>query len=369
MAREFVSIGHEVDFLTVATPGRETDEELDGIRIFRVRCHRRSVHHAGFLGALGFVFSAAPRLRALAKQYRYDAYHYYFGLPTGLLTQVPGEHRSKPYIVSLRGSDVPGYDRQLSVLHRLMLPITRRIWGGAHRVIANSDDLRKLAQAVMPGLRVDVVPNGATSSALSQGPNESDSGLRILTVSRLIGRKGVDTLIRALAKSNDPRLSLDVAGAGPKQAALRRLADSYGLAERVRFHGYADRTVLAALYARASVFVLMSRAESCSMALLEAMAANLPVIASKVGGNVELVQHDVNGLLVEADDVDGLARSLVRLADDPPLRARLVAATRSLIESKLGWSVAARAYEAILKQAVIGPAASPTAPHLSGAAQ
>ncbi|HEV3181984.1 MAG TPA: glycosyltransferase family 4 protein [Steroidobacteraceae bacterium] len=358
MARELASMGHQVHVLTAATPGLERDEEIDGVRIFRVRCYRRSVHDIGLFGAISFILFATPRLRVLAKQNQYDAYHYYFGLPTGLLTRFPGDHRSRPYVISLRGSDVPGYNRQVSVLHRLMLPISRRIWSGAHRVIANSNELRKLAHAAMPDLRIDVILNGAAKPARPDTPPAAHAGVRVLTVCRLIGRKGVDTLIKALATSKDSRLSVDIAGDGPDAAALRQLAQSCGVADRVRFHGFADRAALAALYAHADVFVLMSRVESCSMALLEAMAAGLPIIASKVGGNIELVRHRVDGLLIEPDNVDELASALVQLADDPHRRARLSAASRLVAELKYGWRAVAREYEAVLEQAVSNASAA-----------
>jgi glycogen(starch) synthase len=177
-------------------------------------------------------------------------------------------------------------------------------------------------------------------------------------VCRLIGRKGVDTLIKALATSKDSRLSVDIAGDGPDAAALRQLAQSCGVADRVRFHGFADRAALAALHAHADVFVLMSRVESCSMALLEAMAAGLPIIASKVGGNIELVRHRVDGLLIEPDNVDELASALVQLADDPHRRARLSAASRLVAELKHGWRAVAREYEAVLEQAVSNASAA-----------
>jgi hypothetical protein len=95
-ARELVAMGHRVDFLTAATPGARQDEDIDGVKVLRVRCHRRSVHDIGLMGALSFVAFAAPRLRTLAKRNRYDAIHYYFGLPTGLLSLVPGAHRRRP---------------------------------------------------------------------------------------------------------------------------------------------------------------------------------------------------------------------------------------------------------------------------------
>jgi glycosyltransferase involved in cell wall biosynthesis len=351
IAREFAALGHQVDFLTAATPGTSQDEQIDGVRIYRVRCYRRSVHDIGLAGALSFVVFAAPRLMALARSIPYDGYLYFFGLPTGILSRIPGPHRGKPYVVSLRGSDVPGYNTDLSAFHRLMLPITRRIWGGAYRVVANSNELCRLASAIMPQLRIDVIPNGAKRTSAPRAPRAADAGFRILTVSRLIERKGVDTLIEALARTGDPRLSLDIAGEGPKWSTLRELADARGVGARVRFHGFADRAAIASLHARADVFVLMSRAESCSMAMLEAMAAGVPVVASRVGGNAELVTDGTNGLLLPPEDVDGLARTLSRLAADALLRERLAAAGCALIERKFNRAVMARAYVDIFEHA------------------
>jgi len=349
-ARELVAMGHQVDFLTSATPGAQKDEEIDGIRVFRVRCHRRGVHDIGLLGALSFLAFAVPRLRALAKHNRYDACHYYFGLPTGVLSCVPGAHRASPYIVSLRGSDVPGYSPELGKLHHFMLPITRRIWRRAHRVIANSQDLRRLAAASMPGLPVDVILNGAEMPEILPSDARPRPGGRILTVSRLIERKGLDTLIRAVARSRDRMLHLDIAGEGPEGPALRLLAHSIGVADRVRFHGFVDRAQLGTLYANADVFTLVSLAESCSMAMLEAMAAGLPIVATKVGGNVELIEHNVNGLLVEPENIGALSSALSALAADSQQRLRFGAYNRALIEQRYGWRSVAQQYEAIFKE-------------------
>jgi glycosyltransferase involved in cell wall biosynthesis len=314
------------------------------------------VHDIGLLGALTFVAFAAPRLRALARQNHYDVCHYYFGLPTGLLSCVPGAHRDRPYVISLRGSDVPGYSVNLRRYHRLMLPITRRIWRGAHRVLANSQDLRRLAQASVPGVRIDVILNGAATSTAVRSPPSPDAPVRVLTVSRLIERKGLDTLIKAIARSRNRTLHLDIAGEGPEGAALQRLTRACGLADRVRFLGFVDRIRLSSLYAHIDMFALVSRAESCSMAMLEAMAAGLPVIATRVGGNVELIQHERNGLLVEPGNVETLACALSTLAADPQQRLRFGACNRALVEQRYGWRSVAQRYESVFREALCSPA-------------
>jgi glycosyltransferase involved in cell wall biosynthesis len=351
-ARELVSMGHQVDFLTTASRGKTVTEAIDGVRVHRVRSYRRGVHESSVLGALSFVALAARHLRLLARENHYDAYHYYFGLPTALLSRVPGAHRHRPYLVSLRGSDVPGYDPALAWLHRLMWPITRRIWRDAYWVVANSRALRALALLSAPRLSIEVIANGAAESAVIPSSRRTGTQLRVLTVSRLIVRKGLDTLISALARVQRPDLFLDIAGDGPIRASLERLAVSIGVADRVRFHGFLDARALARLRAQADIFVLASVAESCSMALLEAMAAGLPLIATRVGGTIELVEHGYNGLLVDAHNADALGAALETLAGDPAQRERFAEANRRLVRERFSWNSIARQYESLFERSL-----------------
>jgi glycosyltransferase involved in cell wall biosynthesis len=234
-------MGHRVDFLTTATPGKTLTEVIDGVQVHRVRAYRRGVHEASVLGALSFVALAARQ----------------------------------------------------------------------------------------PGTR-----------------------LCILSVSRLIARKGLDTLIAALASSQRPDLFLDMVGDGPIRASLQQLAVSFGVADRVRFHGFLEQPSLARLYAQADIFVLPSVAESCSMALLEAMAAGLPLIVTKVGGTIELVEHGYNGLMVGARNVDDLSAALQTLARDRAQRERFAAANRRLVRERFSWHSIARQYENIFEQSL-----------------
>jgi glycosyltransferase involved in cell wall biosynthesis len=198
---------------------------------------------------------------------------------------------------------------------------------------------------------IEVIPNGAAARE-QQRPTQAGAGLRILTVSRLIARKDIDTLIRALARCRRTDLSLDIVGEGPRREQLAQLAFACGVADRVRFHGFMNRTRLDAMYGRADLFVLTSEAESCSMALLEAMAAGLPLVATKVGGTVELIESGHNGLLVEAGDAEQLGTALDRLAEDPAERERFSAANRALVRERFSWRSTARQYERVFEQAL-----------------
>ncbi len=148
----------------------------------------------------------------------------------------------------------------------------------------------------------------------------------LLTVARLVRRKGLDLLLDALAglSREGPPAELWIAGEGPERGALEKRSRDRGLADRVRFLG--QRRDVPDLLAASDVFVLPSRREGLGVAALEAMAAGRPVVASRVGGLGEVVGHEGTGLLVPPEDPAALRDALARLLNEPELRARLGAA-------------------------------------------
>jgi len=160
----------------------------------------------------------------------------------------------------------------------------------------------------------------ATREALGVQPDQ----FLLLSVAQLMHRKGIDVLLRAVAKLRDPDLVCAVAGDGPERAALTTLAAELSLGDTVRFLG--RRSDVGDLLAACDLFVLPSRAEGLGVAALEALGAARPVVASRVGGLAELLADGSVGLLVPPGDADALAQAIARLRAEPELRARLAAA-------------------------------------------
>jgi len=158
----------------------------------------------------------------------------------------------------------------------------------------------------------------ATVSRYRQG-----AGRLVGTVARLVPQKALDVLLEAtpaiLAQAPDTRVL--IVGEGPLRAELEQRARTLGIAHAVVFAGYQEDVVSA--YRAMDVFVLPSRDEGFGLAFLEAMAAGVPVIGTRVIGSVEAVRDGVTGLLVPAADAPALAQAVVRLFDDPELGRRL----------------------------------------------
>ena len=209
-------------------------------------------------------------------------------------------------------------------------------------VIALSDSWAAFLHGFAPRARVAVVPNAvplpATAHSLADQADqggEAERPGRILFLGRLEPAKGTAELLDAAA-ALAPRFSqlrLVMGGNGDMEG-FRRAAGARGLADRIELPGWLDAAARDAELARASVFCLPSHAEGLPMAVLEAMAAGKPVVASAVGGIPELISDGVNGLLVPPHDAGALAAALARLLGDAPLRRRLGAQARATVEAQ-----------------------------------
>jgi glycosyltransferase involved in cell wall biosynthesis len=306
-----------------------------------VQVKRVGVHQAGMRAAIEYLRGAIPLVRRRMRERSYDVVHVFFSLPTGAMLPVL-DLGDTPVVVSLRGSDVPGYDpyqRGLERAHRMLLPLTRWIWRRATRVVAVCESLGRQAQATLPGLEYSVIQNGVDLGRFRPRARRAEPNRRIrcLAVSRLVERKGIDDLIRAFALLERGRYELEVVGGGADEQALRALTTDLGLDDLVQFTGPLDRVRTAARYRAADIFTLASWEEAFGNAFAEAMASGLPVVGSNIGGIPELVEHGRNGVLVRPRDSESLAAAIRFLGDRPELRAEMGRRNRAQAEANLSW--------------------------------
>jgi len=179
-----------------------------------------------------------------------------------------------------------------------------------------------------------------------------DDELVVLNVARLAAEKGQRHLMDAVAllQRRHPSVRLIFVGDGPERQALQTQADALGIARAVVLAGV--QTDVNPFLAAADVFAFPSVGEGLGIALMEAMATGLPVVASRADGIVEVVEDGVDGLLVAPGDPVPLAEALGRLAGDPALRRRLGEAARGTIASRFSARVGVPRLEAVYTQLV-----------------
>lgn len=225
----------------------------------------------------------------------------------------------------------------------------------ADRIIVNAEALRPRGAA---GARTDVIPSGVDTEIFRPRPDTRDatrarlglpSGPPIIgTVGRLEVRKGTDVLLEAAAalrKKGLPEVRVVVVGDGPLRDELPALAARLGLADQVFMLG--DRSDVHEVLGALDLFVLPSRTEGMSNALLEAMATALPVVATAVGGNPEVVAAETTGVLVPPDNSTAMAEAIARLLASPDAAARLGVAARAHVVDRYSAPAMVRRLEAV----------------------
>jgi glycosyltransferase involved in cell wall biosynthesis len=213
-----------------------------------------------------------------------------------------------------------------------------------HLVVTTYDLARFYGRAGWPAEKVSVIPNFApdetAAPAARAGLDTPDGAPLLLALGRLHANKGFDTLIRALVRL--PGHFLWIAGSGPLDESLKRLAGESGVADRVRFLGWRRDT--AALFAACDAFVCSSRHEPFGNIIIEAWAQRVPVVAAASQGPGALIEDGTSGLLVPVDDAAALAAALSRLISEPGLAGRLAVGGRVAYERDYTEDVVVRHY-------------------------
>jgi phosphatidylinositol alpha-1,6-mannosyltransferase len=277
--------------------------------------------------------------------------------PAGHVAHWLGRRHRIPYGVLLYGGDVLRLERQVE-RSRVKRLVARRLLGEAGRIAAISqwtlDRTLALARELgIPGVaeRAGIIPLGVDSARFHADAGAGDRAARrrgashwLLTVSRLVPHKGVDVALEVVRELRGRGLDVGymVVGDGPDAARLARRAAELGLEDAVRWLGAVPEEALPSVYAAADAYLGLSRQEGLEvegfgLALLEAQASGVPVIAGASGGTGDVVLEDVTGFRVPPRDAVAAADRAERVLRDASLARRLGAAGRALAGSRFSW--------------------------------
>ena len=328
-----------VDVVTSSDDKYKQEKLSDKVRIIYLDIgkKKKKLHHQTSFSLINYFIKST--LYCLKHKHDYDLVHAFSGLPGGVTAWLSG----KPYLISLRGTDVPGYERRFKLLIWLMSPLIKLSWKKAKWIDANSIDLKRLATKALPSLKIKVIVNGVDSTVFYPA-NKLTINPVILSTARLGSRKGTKYLIQAMPKvlTSFPKSKLLLAGEGVERKSLVQLIKVLNLTKTVKLLGRVEHDDLPAIYRQASLFCLPSLSESFSNSLLEAIASGLPIVATNVGGNKELVSSS-NGVLVPPADSQSLAEAIVKLLSDPVKLTKIGKVNRKLAK-QYNWSQTAKKY-------------------------
>jgi glycosyltransferase involved in cell wall biosynthesis len=340
--RQLAALGHRVRVVTSAMKDLSPAEVLDGVEIHRASCWRRYRHYSTALELLTTLRPAYRLAAKLIEAQRPDVIHVHFALPSGIVAYWLSKRFNIPYVLTVHGSDIPGYNPdRFKLSHRIASPIWKHVIRGAAIVTSPSEFLARLLRQQLQ-IPVHIVRNGY-NAALRQGRQRRKL---VLVVARLFPRKGVQHFLQAVS-GLPAEWEYLVVGDGPYMESLK--AQAADVASPAKFAGFINQTELIGLYEEASIFVFPSIQENFPMVLLEAMDAGCAIITTDAEGCAEVVGN--TGIVIEKSNSLEIRRSLVQLMGSSTLRRELAAQSEARVKD-FRWSRIAAQYTEVF-QAVL----------------
>lgn len=303
----------QLDLLT-SSPDNYCEEKINpNIKIIRLNIGKKNLklHHQTIINLISYFIQST--IFTLKYKQNYDLIHAFSGLPGGITAWLSG----KPYLISLRGGEEQGYDKGNDKYFKLINPLLGLVYSQAKSLDANSQYLKQLVLKSFPNLSIKIIYNGVDTKKFYP-PKKPPRNYQIICTSRFGNRKGVEYLIKAmpLVLTKIPQAKLQIVGEGVLKPQLIKLAKKLRLAGSVEFLGLINHDHLPVIYRRAKLFALPSLSESQSNSLLEALASGLPVVATNIGGNPEIVNKN-NGILVPPENSQALAKTIIEVLANP----------------------------------------------------
>ena len=366
--------GTQVEVLAPAYRGSATGT-IGGVKVHRFRyapefmetlthdmpAVERIRRNPAFLALLpGYVAAGSRAAREIARDGRFDIVHAFWPIPHGLFG-VAARKASSAALVSTFFSAELTWD---GATRRVFAPVIRRVVSASDAVTVISAYTGQRLREYSPDVNTVTIPFGAAAaehdvSSDSRRPREAGDKFELLFVGRLVRRKGVPVLLDALDRlRDDSRLTLRIVGGGPEKDALEAKTRELELGDRVIFEGVVTAEAIQGFFARCDALVLPAivtetgDTEGLGVVLIEAMGYGKPVIASGVGGILDVIPDDETGLRVPPGDADALARAIRRAMDDPAELGRIARNGTMFAARAFGWDEIVSRLSAVYESAV-----------------
>lgn len=333
---------HEIDVVTSHFQGLPRYESKGRVRLYRVPVlARRDKSTASLLSLTSFPPPAILKSLFTLRQREYNVVHSYFAIPSGLAGLIIAKTLGLSHVLTIIGGDIYDPTKPLSP-HRypLLNKVVSYVINHSDRVIAISNDVRQRAldhyrikgPIEVIGLGLEM-PNNAIQREFDRGKaSSSNDKFTMVTVGRLVKRKGIGTFIKSLSLLPDQDYRAVIIGEGPEGTELHSLTRSLELEQRVEFTGFISEALKCEHLAQADAFVLPSIHEGFGLVYLEAMQWGLPIVAGSVGGQTDFLTDEETGFLVPPGNPEALAKSIMKLMKERDLCKKIGERNRRIAE-------------------------------------
>ena len=349
---------HHVTVLTSQGHGLARREVVNGVDLVRVPvCGRNARSTASLASMLSYVPLAIREGNWLVRSESFDVVNTHFVIPTGPAGDHIARRAGIPNVLTVHGGDLYDPSKFLSPhRHAVLRTTVRRQLQRADAVVAQSRNTEQnVHRYYTHDLSVEIIPLGIKpippGEALRAAFGIPDDAVVMVTIGRLVARKGVDTLIETARRAAVPNLHLVVIGEGPLSSKLAAQAAESGVSSKVHFPGFVSQADKYGLLRAADFYVSASLHEGFGLVFLEAMACGLPVVCFNEGGQTDFLEDRATGRLVDVGNVDALVAACRDLAADPESRLLLGKNALARVKPYFIHQCAAR-YEALFRRVI-----------------
>ena len=351
LARALARRGHDVRILTAGAPGLPDRENVNGCEVIRLATGRRSRTRAGLPDMLRYVAASAVAGTRHVRRWKPAVLHAHFAVPAGAAAWFVHRVTGIPYVLTAHLGDVPGgVPEKTGGWFRWIQPWTPSIWRSAAAVVAVSQHTRALALQHYQ-VPVQVIPNGVDLARWKPASLEPGHPPRLIFAGRFQPQKNVPGLVSLLHRLRDIPWTCEILGDGTERPEVEERIRGFGLQDRIRLPGWIDSAAVDARLGASDVLVLPSRQEGLPVVGVQALAAGLAIVGSRVGGLTELIEDGVNGRSCEPEHSECFVEALRWCLAD---RARLKELRRASLRKADAYDLeqVASAYEQVFAAAV-----------------
>ncbi len=318
ICRELAARGHEVTVLTAHMQGLPFHENADGMRVIRISSLRTESFRASFTAMSAFVLAGLWAGLHLIYRDRPEIIHTHFAVPSGALAWTLSVLTGVPYILTAHLGDVPGgVPEKTGAWFRWVKPFTKPIWKRAKKVIAVSEFTRQLALRHYP-VDIQVIPNGVDILQLAAEikPNKPP---QLVFAGRFVSQKNPIAIIKILSQLKDLDWSCSMLGDGALFADVKQEIEKHDMSGRFDLPGWVTPEDVLDQFSKSDILFMPSFSEGLPVVGVQALAKGLAIVASRIGGFIELVEHARNGYLIEVGDQAAFSQALRELISKPEI--------------------------------------------------
>lgn len=347
ICKNLATRGHEIKVLTMYLKGLPREEQRDGYQIIRISSLRTQPFRASFLSMVAYVLAGLWAGLRLVRVFRPDVIHVHFAVPAGALAWMLSRLTRISYVLTAHLGDVPGgVPEKTNDWFRWVFPITRWIWRDASVRVAVSEHTRALALKQYSE-EILVVPNGMEVNSEKPVSIQVNNPPVIVFAGRFMEQKSPLQVVQTLNEIRDIPWNCVMIGDGPLMPAVKKSIAEFGLGHRFTLTGWITPEEVMNWFGKSDILFTPSLSEGLPVVGVQALARGLAIVASRVGGFVDLIDEDQNGYLIE--NKDEFQVKLQTLLENP---SRLLSLRQSSLQKARSFDIAsiAERYEKIFAQ-------------------